>query len=298
MGTTTRDVIKSITRNHLVNNNGLLFSQCVTAVGWIGGTVPDDIPDNKGIVELPTSDVSNSGIVVGAALVGRRPIYVVRYQGFMWYNAATLVNYAAKSKEMWEIPCPVFIRSLAMEGAIGPVASNAHHGMIMRMPGIPVVAPLTPREWEQAWDFFMSHDDPVYCSESRLGFTIDYELPDINNQEAAVSIFAISNGRLNALKAVQELESYGIKCNLFHVVWLKPTKFSQTSLESLSKSKFGIVIDTDYPISGQSLAYELMHKTQKPVFAMGIEDRTAGFSKDNITPTTANIIKFIKDKLK
>src|SRR5688572_8662617 len=88
------ETIKEITRKHLVENNGLLLAQNVNAVGFIGGTVPEL---SDGIIELPTSDVSNSGIAVGAALAGRRPIYVIRYQGFLWYNAAHIANYAAKS---------------------------------------------------------------------------------------------------------------------------------------------------------------------------------------------------------
>ena len=94
MGTTVSETIKEITKDHLENGNGLLLGQCVTAVGWIGGT----IPDCKGIVELPMTDVAAPGFAVGCALMGRRPIFVVRYQGFMWYNCSSLVNYAAKSK--------------------------------------------------------------------------------------------------------------------------------------------------------------------------------------------------------
>jgi pyruvate/2-oxoglutarate/acetoin dehydrogenase E1 component len=292
---TLAQTIKSITREHLVNDNGLLFSQCTTAVGWIGGTVPDDIPENKGIIELPTSDVSNSGIVVGAALVGKRPIYVIRYQGFTWFNAAMLVNYAAKSKALWNVPCPVFVRALGMEGSIGPVASNMHHGMIMRMPGIKVVAPMTPKEWKQTWDNYMSSDDPFYCSESRFSFQIDYEMEDsINGSD--VTIFAISTGRLNAIIAARELD-----CNLIHVVHLKPTIFSQNSLDALRKSKFGVVVDSDYSIAGtsRSIAYELMHLTGVPVFALGLDDKTAGFAShtDNVTPTPNEIITFIKQAL-
>ncbi len=77
MGKTVANVIRETTRAHLTQNNGLLFGQCVTAVGWIGGTVPE-MSEEEGIVELSLADVANAGIVVGAALVGRRPIYTVR----------------------------------------------------------------------------------------------------------------------------------------------------------------------------------------------------------------------------
>ena len=151
MANTVAETIKSITRRHLKEDNGLLFGQCVTAVGWIGGTVPE-MTEDEGIAELSMADVSGAGIAVGAAVVGRRPIYVIRYQGFMWYNAAPLLNYAAKSKDMWNVPCPILVRSIAMEGGMGPVASGSHHGMVMRMPGMPVCSPMTPGEWREAWE--------------------------------------------------------------------------------------------------------------------------------------------------
>ena len=124
MGRTVAETIQVITRNHLEEGDGLLFGQCVTAVGWVGGTVPE-MSEEDGIVELSMADVAGPGIAVGAALTGRRPIYVIRYQGFMWYNAAPLLNYAAKSKEMWDVPCPIFVRSIAMEGIRSMLGSLA-----------------------------------------------------------------------------------------------------------------------------------------------------------------------------
>ncbi len=90
------ETIKKNTRKHL-ENGGLFYGQCVSAVGWIGGTVPE-MTEEEGIIELPTSDSSNAAIVCGSALAGRRPIYAIRYQGFLAYNAASLLNFAAKSQ--------------------------------------------------------------------------------------------------------------------------------------------------------------------------------------------------------
>jgi len=70
--------------------------QSLTAVGWVGNT----LPERNDMVEFPTSDVAQSGFITGMALAGKRPIYIIRYQGFLWYNAATIVNYAMKSKEI------------------------------------------------------------------------------------------------------------------------------------------------------------------------------------------------------
>lgn len=298
MARTVAETIKQITRKHLLENKGILLSQCVTAVGWIGGTVPE-MTEEEGIVELSMADVAGSGIAVGSALSGRRPIYVIRYQGFMWYNAAPLLNYAAKSKEMWRVPCPIFVRSLAMEGGMGPVASAAHHGMVMRMPGMPLCSPMTPGEWTSAWEWFMSHDDPLYVSEHRRSFSVDYEMNPVINDQAEITIFSISASRLNALEAVKLLEKEGISCNLIHLFWLKPFQITDLMLDSLKKTRIGLVTDSDFEICGasRSIAYELMLASNAPVYALGLEDRTAGFAPhlDNPTPPVLKIIKKIKD---
>lgn len=297
MGRTVAETIQAITRHHLKENRGLLFGQCVTAVGWIGGTVPP-LTEEEGIVELSMADVSGAGVAVGAALVGRRPIYVIRYQGFIWYNASPLLNYAAKSKEMWGVPCPIFVRALALEGGMGPVASAAHHGMVMRMPGMPVVSPMTPGEWTQAWEWFMSHDDPLYVSEHRRSFPIDHEMEPLLNPRADITLFAISAGRLNALGAVKLLAAEGIVCDLIHLLWLKPFRVAEEMLDSLKKTGLGLVIDSDFEIAGasRSIAYDLMHAASVPVFALGLEDRTGGFAPhlDNPTPSAKRIFDWVK----
>jgi pyruvate/2-oxoglutarate/acetoin dehydrogenase E1 component len=294
---TVAETIKNITREHLSKNHGVALGQCLTAVGWVGGTVPD-MKEEEGLVELSMADVAGGGIAVGLALAGRRPIYIVRYQGFQWYNAPTVINYAAKSKEMWGIPCPVFVRSIAMDGGIGPVASGSHHSIFTRMPGIPVAAPMTPKEYESVWQYFMTHDDPIYVSEHRRSFPIDYEMQDIVRDDAAMTIFAISSTRLNAIEAVKTLEAEGIVCNLVHVLWLKPFVCSEKITKPLLSSKFGgLVIDGDFENGvAKTIAFDIIQATGKSVRVLGLEERAAGFAPrfDNLPPSATKITDYVR----
>lgn len=290
MGKTTAETIKEITRHHLTEGNGLLLGQCVTAVGWIGGTVPDC----KGLVEIPMTDVAGPGFAVGAALMGRRPIFVVRYQGFMWYNASSLVNYAARSKQVWNQPCPIFIRAIGMEGnGIGHTASSNLHSLFMHPPGMPVAAPMTPGEYRAVWEHFLKNDDPIYVSEHRRSFPLTEEMPDLIEDNADVTVIAISAARLNALEAKAKLKEKGVNADLFHLLWLKPFEINPRLLASLKKTKLGIVVDSDFEIAGasRSIAYELMHATGVPVHALGLEDRVCGVAArvENITPNAEKI---------
>lgn len=295
-----REVIQMVTRDLLENKNGIAMGQCLTAVGWVGGTVPS-MTEEEGLYELSMDDTCGSGIAVGASRL-RPTIYIVRYQGFQWFNAAFIVNLAAKSKEMWDIPRRLFVRSIAMEGSIGPVASNSHHGMFTRVPGIVVVVPMTPGEYLQIADYFNTHDDPMYVSEHRKSFNVDYEMEDIIHPKADITLFGISAARFNAIQAVEILDKENITCNLIHLLWLKPFHINDPLITALNNSTYGgLVLDTDYEDGfSKPIAYELMHATNKKVAVMGLEERTAGFAPhlDNLPPSPEKIANKVREIIK
>ncbi len=291
--------ISEITRTHLKEGNGVALGQCLTAVGWVGGTVPE-LTQEDGLIELPMSDVANGGVAVGLALAGRRPIYIVRYQGFQWYNAISILNYAAKSKEMWGVPCPVFVRSIAMDGAIGPVASGSHHSIYTRMPGVSVVAPMTPMEYQAAWDYFMAHTDPMCVSEHRKSFIVDYEMPDIIHSKADITLFPISSTRLNAIEAQKTLAAEGIAVNIVHLVWLRPFAVDDRIKKALvSSSSRGLVLDGDFQNGVvKQIAFDIMHAVPNArIDVLALEDRVAGFAPhfDNVPPTAEKICTKVKE---
>ena len=297
MAKTVRDTIKEITKNHLASGLGKCYGQCLTAVGWVGGTLPEMYED-EGMIELSMADVAGGGIVTGAALTGDRPIYVVRYQGFQWYNAATIVNYAAKSKEIWGRTCPVFVRSIAMEGAVGPVAGSSHHSLVHRMPGIKVIAPMTPKEYKHAYDCYMNDDSPYYISEHRKSYDNTEELDNIINDEADFTIFPISITRLEMKKLIELAKEEGLTLNIIHQLWIKPFNVPFIWKNALDNSKYGGLVTDDDFVEGtaSSIANELSLATSKKVYTLGLEERVAGFHPDvDSLPPTA---KKIMDKLK
>lgn len=297
---TVRDTIRSVVRKHLIDSNGLVFGQCLTAVGWVGGTLPE-LYEEDGMVELSMADVSGGAIAVGAALMNRRPMYVIRYQGFNWYNCTSIVNYACKSKELWKIPCPMFIRSIAMEGGVGPVAGSSHHALYHRMPGIKIISPMTPVEYKGAYNAFMADDDVYYISEHRGSYDNSYELDHIWNEKPDIVIFAISITRFSAIKACELLQSTGIKVGLIHIVSIKPLKISDEAIVMLSNAKHGgLILDDDYEDGVmKSIAHSLMTKTGKKIYCLGLENRSAGFASnlDNLPPSPGRIVDFARDQI-
>jgi pyruvate dehydrogenase E1 component beta subunit len=300
MSITLRDTIKETVRYHLTEEKGLAMGQCLTAVGWVGGTLPE-LYEEDGMVEISMADVAGGGFAVGAALAGRRPMYVIRYQGFNWFNAPMIINYAAKSKEIWGVPCPMFVRSIAMEGGIGPVAGSSHHALYYRMPGIKIVSPMTPGEYEQVYAEFMESDDVVYVSEHRGAYGNTEELPNIEYDIPDIVLFPISITRFAAVEASKELEKEGYKVAVHHIVNIKPFNPTDNDKLVLKRAKHGIVLDDDY-VDGiaKSLAFDLCKGTSSEMHVMGLKDKSAGFypQVDNLPPSKDEIIAKIKEILK
>ncbi len=301
MSNTLRDVIREATNQHL-NSGHLVMGQCLTAVGFVGGT----LPERQDMTELPMSDVAGAYFATGAALAGRRPILVLRYQGFAWFAAPAIANYAAKSLAIWGRPCPILIRAISMEGGIGPVASSSHHSLLYRMPGVKIFSPMTPGEWKAAYDEFMAGDDVVLLSEHRTAWGNSEKMlpirPHLGISARRVSsdvvLFPISITRFAAVIAAQELIEEGIDVAVHHIAQIKPYVPSEEALFDLSDSVHGgVVLDDDYPDGiAKAIAFDLNLATDRPMHVMGLENRTAGFSPqtDNLPPSKDRIKAFVK----
>jgi acetoin:2,6-dichlorophenolindophenol oxidoreductase subunit beta len=294
---TVAETIREITRQHLEKNGGLLLGQSITAVGWVNGTVPDC----KGIIELPMTDVAGAGIAVGCAMVGRRPIFVLRFQDFITLNGSPIFNYAAKVKELHGQSAPVFLRAVGAD-YLGCVHSGIMHSIPMHFPGIRVYAPMTPVEYRACWNDFMEHDDPMYVSEHKISFLNKDETPDIVEYDAVITLYAIGAPRFAAIEAVNVLKQQGIVCNLVHVSRLKPMKLGRREIAPLQCSGLGLVVDAGFEICGVSrdLAYRLMDATGVPVKALGLQDRTKLLCPpyQNSSPDAAEIIEYVGHILK
>ena len=302
MEITVRDKIKQITLYHLKKKKSLIMGQCLSAVGWVGGTIPP-LSEKDGVAELSMADVANGGIVTGAGLSNRRPIYVIRYQGFNWFNAPIIINYACKSKELWKTPCPIFIRGIAMEGSIGPVAGSSHYSLYYRMPGIKIISPMTPKEYQYAYDTFMRDNEVYYISEHRGSYDNRNELNDYLENKLDIILFAISITRFEVQKVKEILLKKNIKIGIANILWIKPFKIKNNWITSLKNSRFGgIILDDDYPGGVASdMAYKLMKLSNKKIEIMGLKDnQSAGFSKksDNIPPDAKLIIDKVKSIIK
>ena len=287
-----RETIKDITFKHLKKNKSQVFGQNLLDVGWVAGTLPK-LYEKDGVIELPMADVAGGGIVTGSALVGKRPIYIIRYQGYNWFNCTFIINYACKSKEIWKIPAPMFIRGISSEGSIGPVAGSSHISLFFKMPGIRIFSPMTNNEYKKIYNEFMKRDDVFYISEHRASYSNKKEFKNIVKNNLDLILMPISVTRFAAEKAVNSLSKLGFKVGIIHLVNLKPFNLKKEWINAIKTSKHGVLMtDNDYKDGIlRTLAHKIIEKTNKKVQVMGLEDKTAGHhvNVDNLPPDMLTI---------
>tara|TARA_B100000989_G_scaffold299007_1_gene291880 strand:+ start:4231 stop:5139 length:909 start_codon:yes stop_codon:yes gene_type:complete len=296
-----REVIKNITTQHLKKYKSFVFGQNLTGVGWVAGTLPR-LYEKDGVIELPTSDVASGGFVTGAALMKKKPIYIIRYQGFNWFNCIFIINYASKSKEIWKVPSPILVRGMSQEGSIGPVAGSSQISIFYKMPGIKIVSPMTPKEYIKAYRSFERDNDVYYFSEHRDSYNRIFEFSNLFMNKSDIVILPISVTRLHSELAQRNLTKQGYKISIFHIVWLKPFKINKKLINTINNSKHGaIIFDNDFEDGMPSiLAGKLQKLVNKKINVKGLKNKTAGHHPkfDNLPPRVHEIEQIIKKIIK
>lgn len=301
MAKALKQTIKEITFKHLKKNKSQVFGQNLTGVGWVAGTLPK-LFEKDGVVELPMADVAGGGIVTGSALVGKRPFYIIRYQGYNWFNCTFIINYACKSKEIWKVPCPIFIRGISSEGSIGPVAGSSHLSIFYKMPGIKIFSPMTSKEYKKIYANFMKNSDVFYVSEHRKSYESEMEFKNIIKKNLDIILMPISITRFAAVKAQKLLEKRGYKVGIIHLVNLKPFNLNPKWIDAIKSSKYGALLtDNDYADGIlRILAHKVNEKTKKNINVLGLDDRSAGHHEkvDNLPPNEIKIVKEVLNIIK
>ena len=291
-----RETIKEIMRKHLEENNGILLGECVSDPGGVAGT----IPDSKNVLDLPMTETAGADFAVGCAIVGRRPVFVTRFQDFMLMNGSPIIAFAAVYPQMANIPAPVFVRALANDG-FDATHSNVLHSIFMHFPGINVCAPVSPGEYQSVWDTFIKSDIPMYCSEYRDTFDNTEELHDEMDSRAQINVFGVSVCRMHIRAAKKILEDQGIAINIIDVLWLKPFDAWRHGAV-LQTVPLGVVVDPGHTICGasESLAYQMMMAYPgSRVETLGIEDqiKTTNPNCMNAIPSPQKIAEKVLDML-
>ena len=248
-----------------------------------------DVPDHKkifgstaGLLEefgpdrcfgTPLSEEGMTGVALGAALSGLRPVHVHIRADFMLLAMNQIVNMISNLRYMsgGRLKVPLVIRAVIGRGwGQSAQHSKSLHGVFGHIPGLKVVLPTTPQDAYSLLRSAIREDNPVIFLEHRWLYEVAGEVDEeerIPLGKAAVrrngkdlTVVCTSWMNVEAMKAAEVLAKRGIELEVVDVRSVWPLD-EQPILESVLKTKSCIVADYDWVFSGFSgeLAARIHH---------------------------------------
>lgn len=213
----------------------------------------------------PLSEDAMTGVAIGAAMAGKRPIHVHIRMDFMLLCMNQLVNMAAKAHYMYngQVNVPLVVRTMiGRSWGQGGQHSQALHSLFMHIPGLKVVAPSNPNDAKGCMIAAIRDNNPVIFIEHRLLYSIDgyvpyksFEVPfgqaRILEEGDDITIIAISHMVMEALRAKKHLDTVGITAEIIDPISLLPLDMD-TILQSVRKTKRLLVVDNAWLTCGAS----------------------------------------------
>ena len=215
--------------------------------------------------DTPLSEDGMTGVAVGAALAGLRPIHVHQRMDFLLLCMNQLVNVAAKTHYMFDgqFSIPIVIRGVVGRSwGQGAQHSQALHSLFMHIPGLRVFAPTTPFDAKGMLTAAIRDDNPVVFMEHRMLYNITGVVPEQNyaleigkarvlREGSDITIVAISHMAVEAVRAAQILADVGINAEIIDPVSLSPID-ADAVVRSVAKTKNLLVVDHSWLSCGAS----------------------------------------------
>lgn len=227
-----------------------------------------DLADEFGgerVFDTPISEEGMTGVAIGAALGGLRPIHVHIRMDFLMLAMNQIVNIAAKSRYMYggAVSVPIVVRAIiGRSWGQGAQHSQGLHALFMHVPGLRVVAPTTPYDAKGCLISAIRDADPVIFVEHRMLHSVNgtvpqtlYEAPIGKARVLArgqdVTLVGISYMAVECLRARAMLAESGIDAEVVDPVWLSPLDMD-TIIDSARKTGRLLVVDSGWTNCGAS----------------------------------------------
>lgn len=213
--------------------------------------------------DTPLSEDAMTGVAIGAALGGMRPIHVHQRMDFLLLCMNQLVNVAAKTSYAFggAFSVPLVVRAIiGRSWGQGAQHSQAFHSYFMHSPGIKVAAPVTPHDAKGCLIAAIRDNNPVVFVEHRmlyghrghvpeLPYTVEFGKARRLTEGSDVTVVAISHMVVEAVRATHHLKERGISAELIDPVTLTPIDID-TILASVRKTRSLLVVDNGWVCAG------------------------------------------------
>lgn len=206
------------------------------------------------VIDTPISEAGFTGMAVGAALRGLRPVVELMYVDFAPIALDPIVNQAAKMRYMTggQVKVPLVIRAPGGAGRRNAAQhSQSLETLFAHIPGLKVATPATPHDAKGLLKTAIREDDPVVFLEHKLLYAQKGEVPeeeylipfgkaDVKRTGKDVTIIAYSRQVLFALEAARELEKQGIDAEVIDLRTLVPLDWE--TIEASVKKTHKVVV--------------------------------------------------------
>ncbi|HET7744593.1 MAG TPA: alpha-ketoacid dehydrogenase subunit beta [Gaiellaceae bacterium] len=254
---------EELRRDHTVFVIGEDVAEAGTAFKVLAGLVEEFGPER--ILDSPISEAGITGLGVGAAMTGMRPVVDIMFGDFLTLVMDQLANQAAKTHYMsgGKLNVPMTLRTTM--GATRRSAaqhSQSLHAWVAHVPGLKVVLPSTPADAKGLLKTAIRDDNPVVVIEDKMDYAVTGEVPegeltipfgvaDVKREGEDVTIVATSSMVRVALAAAEQLESDGISAEVVDPRTLVPLD-REALVRSAQKTGRAIVVDEGYRSYGAS----------------------------------------------
>lgn len=241
--------------------------------------IGEGIPDPKGafgtttglqkkfgkhrVMDMPVSENGMTGVCIGAALSGLRPVLTHMRVDFSLYSFDQIVNAAAKWFYMFggKMSVPIVIRMIIGRGwGQGPQHSQSLQALFAHIPGLKVVMPATPADAKGLLLCAIHDPNPVIYIEHRwlhgiTGFvpTGYYTVPigraAVMQKGSDITIVADSYATIECMSVVEQIKAIGIHAELLDLRSISPFDM-QKILRSVRKTRRVLVVDTGWKTFG------------------------------------------------
>ena len=265
------------------------------------------------VIDTPISEAGFTGLAVGAAMTGMRPIVDIMFGDFITLTMDQMVNQAAKVHYMsggkWNVPM-VMRTTLGATRRSAAQHSQSLHAWFSHVPGLKVVLPSTPYDAKGLLKTAIRDQNPVVFFEDKMMYKLkgpvpaeDYTIPlglaDIKRVGSDITIVATSSMVQVALGAASLLEQGGISAEVVdpRTTWPLDEK---TLIASAKKTSRVIVVDEGYARYGvtaeiaSTIAEGAFYDLDAPVKRMGAMHVPIPFSpplEDVTVPTEHSVFE-------
>ncbi len=270
------------------------------------------------VIDTPISESGFSGIGVGSAMNGCRPIIEFMTFNFSLVAIDQIINNAAKMRQMsggqFNIPI-VFRGPTASAGQLAATHSQAFENWYANTPGLKVIVPSNPYDAKGLLKSAIRDDDPVIFMESEQmygdkgevpepeeDFTIPIGKADIKREGDDVTIVSFGKIIKEAYKAADKLAEEDISCEIIDLRTIRPMDHDAI-LKSVKKTNRIVVLEEAWPFG--SIASEITYIVQErafdyldaPIQRITTADTPAPFSSALLKewlPNADDVVKAVK----